>query len=77
MCFVTKAMPINNIDSKHHIMKVKSCVTCLTGFQNHVSNNLCPQGEDGHRDKDIRYTLAFIASMCLHGLKIWPPLKNF
>ena len=36
--FVTKAMPIDGIDGKCHIKKLKSSRTCLTGYSAFISH---------------------------------------
>ena len=36
--FVTKATPINHIDSKCHIKKLKSSRTCLIGYSGFISH---------------------------------------
>ena len=37
MCFVTKATPISNTDSKCHIKKLKRSRTCLIGYSGFIS----------------------------------------
>ena len=38
MCFVTKVTPINNIDSKSHMKKLKSSRTFLIGYSGFISH---------------------------------------
>ena len=50
MRFVTKTMPIDNIDSKCHIKKLKSSRTCLIGYSGFISHEwfLMPWEGDTH-----------------------------
>ena len=49
-CFVTKALPINSIDSKCHTEKLKGSRTCLIGYSDFISHELflIAQGADTH-----------------------------
>ena len=45
MCFVTKAPPINSIDSKCHTEKLKGSKTCLIGYSDFIVFNSPGDGQ--------------------------------